>query len=38
MAKQKKVSYEEIQNDPKLMKEINRFIKATTRVYKLPKT
>jgi len=36
MIKKNKVSYKEIQKDPDFIKEINRFIKVTTRVYKLP--
>jgi len=36
MAKKNKVLYDEIQNDPNFIREINRFIKATTKIYKLP--
>ena len=36
MTKKNKVLYEEIQKNPDFIKEINKFIKATTRVYKLP--
>ena len=36
MIKKNKVLYEEIQKDPNFIREINRFIKATTHIYKLP--
>jgi len=36
MAKKNKVLYEEIQRNPNFIKQINKFIKATTHIYKLP--
>lgn len=36
MVKQNKILYKEIQKDPNFIKEINKFIRATTHIYKLP--